>query len=492
MGIIIKQSIKGSFWSYVGVVIGFITTSYLYPKFLTTEVVGLLGVLIAYSQLFSSISLLGLHGVIGRLFPYFRNPENGHNGFLFIAFLFYIVGTALFLLFFSWYSPYLVESNLEKSPLLARYAYLLIPLTISTMLFTVFDSFNRMLYDTVSGTFLQDFLQRLFILLSLVLFAVKYISLNQFIIAYIVVVSLKAILLLWLLGKRKELNFRPDLSYLNKGLKKEIGSVALFSLISGVGTLIVFSLDKIIINSLLDLSNAGVYTIAFYFGSLIVIPSRSLLSISNSLIADAWKVNNLSEITSIYNKSCLNQLIIASFLFLGLWVNIDNVLEILGPSYSEAKWVIFFIGLGYLVDMLTGSNAQIINLSRYYKVNVLFICLLIGVMVASMYLLIPVWGIVGAAVSIAVALFLNNLMRFIFLLWKYKLQPFNMKFLYIIAFNLGLYFVVSIIPQQSLILDISIRGSLISIATFAFLFYFPISEDISSIFHSAKERVKRA
>ncbi len=143
-------------------------------------------------------------------------------------------------------------------------------------------------------------------------------------------------------------------------------SVAIFSILAGIGGNIVFSFDKIIVNQMLGLSATGVYTIAFFFGTLVVIPSRPLLKISGTLIADAWKRNDVSYITDIYKRSCINQFIIAAFLFGGIWVNIDNILIILGPEYASGKWVIFFIGLGYLIDMATGVNGLIIGYSKYY------------------------------------------------------------------------------------------------------------------------------
>ena len=60
MGIIIKQSIKGSIWSYVGVIIGFVTTTYLYTEYLTTELVGLFGLLAAYAALTGQLFFAGL------------------------------------------------------------------------------------------------------------------------------------------------------------------------------------------------------------------------------------------------------------------------------------------------------------------------------------------------------------------------------------------------------------------------------------------------
>ncbi len=176
MGIIIKQSIKGSVWSYMGVLVGFITTAYLFPNYLNTDTIGLFGLLLAWSILFSQLASLGINGVTSRLFPYFRNKENGHNGFLFISGLTLVAGIIVFLAVFSFLSPILVESNLEKSNLFANYIYLIIPITFFTTFFTFFDVYNKLLYDAVFGTFLQEFLQRILILLATLLFVFKIIN----------------------------------------------------------------------------------------------------------------------------------------------------------------------------------------------------------------------------------------------------------------------------------------------------------------------------
>ncbi len=481
MGIIIKQSIRGSFWSYFGVIIGFVTTSYLFPNYLTTDTIGLFSLLIAYSTLFGQLSLLGIHGVTSRLFPHFRDKESRHHGFLFIALIFMIVGFSLFLILYAIFSPFLIETNLEKSQLFSDYIYLLVPLTFFTMVFVLFDTYNKVLYDAVFGTFLQEFSQRLLLLLITLLFVFHFINLNQLIIAYALVVSLKGLIILTFLYYKGELKFKPESGFISKSFRKELIHVAAFSVLGGLGSMIIFNIDKIIINQMLDLGNTGIYTIAFYFGTLVVIPSRPLLKISGTLIADAWAKNDLPKIKDIYYKSCINQFIIGGFLFLGIWANIDNILIILGEDYLQSEWVIFFIGLGYLFDMLTGANGLVISYSKYFRVSLYFIIALIIIVVALLYLLIPVWGIVGAAIAIAGALFLNNLMRYFFLYKKLHLQPFNYRFLLVAGFFVGMYFLLKLIPQQSLIIDIGIRGVIITMATTIFVFLVPVSEDISSI-----------
>lgn len=490
MGIIIKQSVKGSLWSYLGVLTGFVTTSYLYTEYLTPEVVGLFGLLMAISTLTSQFSLLGMGGVTARLFPYFRDPGKGHNGFLFVALIVLAAGFLFFLAAYYAFKGILIETNLEKSRLFADYVYLLVPLTFFLLIFNLLDSYNRVLYDVVMGTFLQEFFQRLLIFIAVGLYAFSLLTPDQLIIAFAIAVCLKTIVLLVYLFRKGEINLRPRLAFIHKKLRKEMIGVAVFSIVGGMGSLIVFSIDKIIVNQMLNLANTGVYTVAFYFGTLVAIPSRPLLKISGTLIADAWARNDLPTIKDIYYKSCINQFVIGGFLFLGIWSNIDNILIILGEDYLQSKWVIFFIGIGYLFDMLTGANSQVIAYSRYYKVSLLFVMILIVVVVVLLYLFIPNWGIAGAAIAIAGALFLNNLMRYLFLYKKYGLQPFNRNFLIVAVFYTGLYFLLKIIPAQQLIPDLLIRGSVITLLTGIFMLANPVSGDIKRLVEKYKRKIR--
>ena len=481
MGIIIKQSIKGSIWSYLGVGIGFITTAYLYPNYLSTDTVGLLGLLLAWSILLAQFSSLGFNGVIARLFPYFRNKEKGHNGFLFISFVVMAVGFVFFLVFYFLFSPWLVAKNAEKSQLFSQYVYLLIPLTFFTLLYNFLDGFNRVLYNAVLGTFLVEFLQRLLILVLVLLFVFNFFSLHQLVLAYVAAVSVKGIILFLYLWARGEANLKPQLKFVDKKLRNEMVSVAFYFILTGLGGSIVFSIDKIIVNQMLGLSATGVYTIAFFFGTLVIIPSRPLLRISGTLIADAWKRNDVPYIADIYKRSCLNQFIIGAFLFGGIWVNIDSILIILGPEYAQGKWVIFLIALGYLVDMATGANGLVIAYSKYYRMSLWFLIVLIFTVLISMYFLIPLWGIVGAAAAIALSFLLNNVMHFVFLYYKYKMQPFNAKFLVILGALGVAYFTGNLLNQLQLIPDILIRSSIFSIIFGGVILLFRVSDDVNGI-----------
>ncbi len=491
MGIIIKQSIKGSIWSYLGVGLGFITTAYLFPNYLSPDTVGLFGLLIAWSSLLAQFSLLGFNGVTARLFPYFRDRKKGHNGFLFLGSLVMLSGFILFLLAFWILSPWLMESNTENSQLFSEYIDLLVPLTFFAMLFSFLDVFNKLLYNAVFGTFLTEFVQRLLILGAVLSFIMGWLNLHQLVLAYAGAVSAKGLFMFFYLLFSGELDLKPRWGFIDKKLKKEIINVALFSILTGIGGSIVFRIDKIIVNQLLGLSATGIYTIAFYFGTLVVMPSRPLLRISGTLIADAWKRNDTKYISELYHKSCLNQFIIAAFLFGGIWINIDNIITILGPAYAGGKWVIFFIGLGYVIDMTTGANGQIITFSKYYRMGLWFLVILIMLSIATMFLLIPVWGITGAAVAIALSFFVNNLMRFLFLKLKFGMQPFTYHFLIVLFLTLSAFFIITLIPQMNVYKDILIRSALFIFFYVAGLYFFPISADVDRLLKEIIRKTKK-
>ncbi len=479
MGIIVKQSIKGTLWSYIGVGIGFITTAYLFPNYLTTDVVGLFQLLLAWSAIMMQFSSLGFTGVVARIFPYFRNREEGHNGFLFIAFMVMAVGFGLFLVVYFLFAPWLAENNLEKSQLFSEYIYLLIPLTFFMLIYTVFDSYNRLLYDSVFGIYLSEFFQRLLIIVVVLLFVFEWINLHQLILAYAAAVSAKGAVIFFYLVIKGEINFRPRLNFVTKKLRNEMVSVGFYSILTGAGGSIVFLIDKILVNQILGLDATGIYTIAFFFGTLVIIPSRPLLRISGTLIAEAWKKNDVSYIADIYKKSCLNQFILGAFLFGGIWVNIDSIMIILGPDYASGEWVIFFVGIGYLIDMATGANGQIIAYSKYYRMALWFLIILIVLVIINIYLMVPVWGITGAALAIAVSFLLNNLMRFLFLYHKYDLQPFTSYFLLIVFIFLVAYGLGYLLPELPMVWDILARGSVFAIVYIFLIVGLKVSSDVN-------------
>ena len=160
MGVIQKQTIKGSVWSYVGAFLGFVNTGLLFPKIFSTSEIGLLSVLVAISALFSQFSSLGMNSVTARLFPYFKENIKSKSGYLSLLLIVTIIGFVVSILVGLIFQDWIVETNNDESGLMGKYAIYLIPMTLFTLFFNVFDTYNKMLYDITSGIFLKEFVLR--------------------------------------------------------------------------------------------------------------------------------------------------------------------------------------------------------------------------------------------------------------------------------------------------------------------------------------------
>jgi hypothetical protein len=106
-------------------------------------------------------------------------------------------------------------------------------------------------------------------------------------------------------------------------------------------------------------------------------------------------------------------------------------------------------------------------------------------------LLIPVIGIVGAAIASLVSKFLFNFIKFLFLYRKFGFQPFDYRFLLLIVISLTSYWISTFIPPFSnFIFDILIRSALITLIFVVPVYYFKISEDINEKFDDVLLKLK--
>jgi O-antigen/teichoic acid export membrane protein len=482
MGVIQQQTLKSSLYNYLGIFIAFISVYLIQPHALTKEQVGLTNLLPNYALLFAQFAMLGFNGTT-RYFPYFRNEEKQHHGYLFLSCAVAIAGTLLFMIVAYVFKDDIISQKAQKSDLFKAYYWYLVPLTIFTLFFNVFNLYARMLYDVVTGTFLSEFIKRVLILVPLALIYFKIISFEWFMILWLAANILPTLLLMLKLIYDKQFPLRPDFKFLDKDMTRKMVNICLFAILTGYAPIILQNLDSYFINRRFGLDSAGVYSLAFYFASIITVPTKALYGIAYTIVADAWKNNNLIHISELYEKSCINQLISSLFIFTLIWANIDFVFHWLPHDYSSGKYVVFFVGLGFVVDSATGINSILIGTSKHYKYDSFFYVLLIGVTILLNILLIPKYGLTGAAVAYAVALITFNFFRYLFILFVFKMQPFTLKIPGTIIIMLAVYFLAAwLIPaDNNWLLNAVLKSGLITVLFGAAVYALKLSEDINRV-----------
>ena len=481
MGVIQKQSISGSIYSYIGVVLGFITTAVLFTHFFTTEQVGLFRVMVSYSILFAQFAGLGINTITVKLFPYFRDHDKKHHGYLGLSLSITMVGLILALSAYLLLKPWILDDVRGNSDLFESYFYFVIPLIVFTSLFNVFDTYYRVLYNAVKGIIYKEVIQRVLILGAIIPFYFGILDFHQTVIIYCLASISPGVLLLFSLIYNRKFHVIPDLKFIDKKLARQMVDVGLFGIIASFSGVLVMTIDTIMVERLVGLSSAGIYSITFFFGTLILVPMRTMGKISSVVISDAWKNNDVKIIDQIYKKSSISLSVVGLLLIIGIWGNIDNVFHVITDAYKPGKYVILIIGLANLTDIAMGVSPHIIVNSRHYRYLSYFLLIFAVLIVISNMILIPIYGIIGAALATLLSKTIYNTIKYIFLYRKYKLQPFTRKTVLLYLIGIVAYLLSLLIPEMSnYIVDIIVRSFVITLVFMIPVYYFNISDDINT------------
>jgi len=491
MSTIGKQTIKGSIYSYLGVIIGFFSVTLLRSHGLSTEQNGDLEVIISFSVILTQFGSLGFFSASTRCFPYFRDPEKKHHGFLFLMLAVPLIGTLLIIFLFQLLKP-LIFAYTGYENFFNDYSQVILVLTAGTLLFSAFDNYNRVaLMDAATGSILKEFLQKITVACALAIVLFFPLPFSQFIWIWLIANLIPTVLIIFKVMRQEAIDFKPDFQFLTPPMVSMLSSVSLFAVITGLTTMIIQYIDRIMINDMIGTSLTGIYGITAFFGTVVAMPSRIMYRIGGVIIAEKWKSGDLQGISSIYKKSCSNQLLIGLLLFIGIWANIHNILKMIPPEYAEGKYVILFVSLSGLIEMATGMNGVILATSKYYKYDTFFFLGLIVITILANYLFIPVWGIAGAAAASVLTTFLFNLYRFLFIRRKFGMQPFNLHNLYIILIGLSVLFLINYLPVLPLVTDIIIRSGIITLFYTGVIYMMKIAPEMNETIDELIRKVFR-
>lgn len=481
MGIVQRQTLHGAAWSYLGALLGFVNIALLSPRIFTPGEIGVVQVLISFATILAQFSSLGFINVINRLFPYFRDIREKHNGFFALALSITLAGLLLALVFLKFYNPYFEESNLERSPLISEYSFYLPALLMITLLFNLFDNYNKVLYDAVLGTFLKEFLFRLINTAMIILFWIGIIDFDGYMLGYLASQGIPLIVITIIMILRKEITLKFKFGHITPELRKQIFLLSLFGTLTGLSGYILTTLDKMFINQYLGESQVGIYSIASYFAVLIMIPGRSVAKISIPFLAELWKKEDMKTVDDIYLRSSINQYAIGLLIFIGLMVNLGNIFRILPEEYGGSYAVIILIGLGNLVNVSAGINGVVLSTSALYRYQTWLMFILIGLFVASSLVFIPLMGITGAAIASMISNAIYNLLcvgvvGWKFNLWPYRINHLRMTLVAAFAFGAGI-----LVPELPLLPDLLMRSALVTLIFTAGLYLWKLSDDMNSM-----------
>ena len=404
MGVIAKQSIRGTIVTYLGIAVGVVTTFFVLTRFLTTEEIGLARVLIDAATLFIGLAQLGTNAPIIRFYPYFRekNSEEDH-GFFFWALVVPFIGFVLFALIYwlcrvplgAWFG--------DKSPLFVEYYYFVLPLAFFMLYQTICESTCNVLMHIVVPRAVRELIVRVGLLVIYLLYAFRYISIDGLVIGICINYAVAALINICYFFSLKRINLRPDWTFLraNKSLVTRYLVYTGFLLLSAITTVLAPTLSSFFVTAKMGLDSTGIFAIATYMAVMVSVPNRSVAAIASPQLARAIKEDNHEECSHLLSQVTRNMLLIGGFILLTIWCNIDLIFHILpnGTTFAAAKNVVLILGVSQLVLATFSICFTALSYSRFYAFSLIFsLILTVSALLLNNYL-VPLYGMEGAALS---------------------------------------------------------------------------------------------
>lgn len=488
MGIIIRQSIKSSAIAYLGVAIGYINVLWLYPYFLSTEQVGLFRLIQSSAYLLATFGQLGLGQSLVKFFPEQKNSK----GFLGAILLGGLIGFILLCLSALIFRSSITNYFAKESALYVDYFQVTLLVSFLIIQFQLLEAYSRSLLQIVIPTFLRDVGLRVLTTVALLLYGFERINFETLVYSLIVIYGFVLLSMGTALKLKGNLPLKSDFSFLKNGVAKRLLNYGFYSLIGAGGTQIILQIDSIMISGAIGLEAAGIYTIAFFIGIVVEMPKRAITQISSALLSQSFNKGDMSAVKKLYQQTSINQMIIGTLLLIGIWANLENIYHFVPnrESYIGGFSVVLFIALGKLSDMAFGTNGEIIVMSKYYRFNVIAVSCLAILTIALNLLLIPEYGIEGAAIASFLAMLLFNIIKFLFVWMKYGIQPFtlaSLKFLIIVGLTLLANYLMPV--MSNIYLDIAIRSSCIVIILMGLTYGLSVSLELNQLIQTGLKKI---
>ena len=445
MGIVARQSIKGTIATYIGVAVGIVTTFFIQTKALQPEQIGLIDILLQCSLLFGGLAQLGTNSSAMRYYPFFKDEKHRDHGFFGWTLLVPLIGFSFFLLAFFLFKGTIVDFFTKDSEvgadLFAKYVNFVVPLAFFMLYISVFETNSNLLLRIVLPKFIREVGLRVGTLTIYLLYFYEIIDFDGVIISFCVLYGLATLINIVYLLSLKRVSFKIEPRFISAQLRRDFLFYTLFMITAALAGNVIPMLSKFFVAAKTSFHLAGVFTIATNIAALIEMPYRSLGAISRPHISDAMAKQDIKTADALCKNVALHQFIAGSFVFFIVWINIDFLFDLLpnGEIYRLGKWAVLILSLSRLIYSTLGVITTALSYSKYYYYSLIFTILLATMSIILNSWLVPKWDITGGALANVGSYLVYFVLLLAFIKWKIGVMPLSKKLIPVAAIVLALF-----------------------------------------------------
>lgn len=486
MGIVLNQSFKNTIITYIGFGIGAINTLYLYPVYLGATYYALTNYILSAANVIMPLFAIGMQNTLVKFYSQYKTEEEREQFLSFTALFPLLMCIPLGIIGIFFFDD--ITTFVSKENSVVKDFILLIPfIGICMAYFEIFYAWARVHMHSVFGNFIKEVGLRLFSSVALIGLYFHWISLVQFVYLtaaiYFVAFLITMFYAFYIKKPRFQITIPENV--------KSVMEYTFYIILSGSVANLLLDGDKLMLNQYMKIENIAYYSVATYIALVISVPSRAMHQIVYPITAKLMHEDKYDELNNLYKKTSINLQIVGGFVMLGIFVNINQLYEIVPEEYRGGIPVVFMIGLSKYFDLILGNNNAIIFNTKYYKM-VLYLGLgLVVLTVILNMIFIPIFGIIGSAFATLLSITFYSLAKLLFVVKRLHLYPFTKQTIHslILTFILFALFYFWEFPFHPLI-SILLKSIIVTILYVYLNYKFSISVEINQVINNILKKIR--
>lgn len=177
------------------------------------------------------------------------------------------------------------------------------------------------------------------------------------------------------------------------------GRLSIWLLLGALIETIALNADVILVGLLLDLENAGLYFNAFRTAGLMTLFTFAIELVIAPMVAEHYHAKNLRKAQAITALCAWAGFVFSLAIFAGFAAFGTEILGLFGPSYAEGWLILILLSFGLLFDAITGPSKIVMMMTGHERAYVVLFGSITLVGLAVQIAIIPLFGIVGAALT---------------------------------------------------------------------------------------------
>lgn len=429
---------KGGGILFLGTIIGIllaVVNQILLARILGVDNYGLFYLAFTIVTFFLPFTTLGLYGSLPRFLPFHNGRgENDvtRSTIRFSQILVFFISILIYVIVYLFSENISVNifHNSNLTPVLKYFSAGIPLLSLSNIFEAIIRSYKAVKFKVVVFD-IGIWVVRLFFFVPFIVFGF---ALFGAIVSYLIAMIFTIFISMFFIRKRL---FLDQLKYQTVPVAKRLLSFSWPIAVTGIISLFYLKTDVLLLGYYFNSVDVGLYMPALIIAQYVTLFATPFAYIFLPVVSELFGKAKKVSIESLFKSASkwIFMMVLPVFIYLLLFPK-EVIILLYGSGYSEGYIPLIILAAGISMNTFTGMTGSILVGGGYTKLNLTVEIIASITNVSLNVILIPIFGILGAAIGTSASYFTRNIASLVFVYKTTKMHAFNKKYIRIVISGL--------------------------------------------------------